>query len=127
MEITLILGNGFDKNLGLRTSYKEFYEWYIKEPCDSDIVKKMKDSIRYFMDGDKNEIINWGDAELAFGQYAKNCNTYEEYRLCYENIQDKLVEYLSSIEINFDVNKILDDRIIACITKIVKIVNPSHE
>ena len=120
MEITLILGNGFDKNLGLKTSYKEFYEWYKNEPCDNEIVKKMKYSIDRFMDGGKKEIINWGDAELAFGQYAKNCDNYGDYRLCYENIHDKLDEYLKDKEKDFDINKIHDDKIIECIIELVK-------
>ena len=125
MEITLILGNGFDKNLGLKTSYKEFYEWYKNEPCDNEIVKKMKYSIDRFMDGGKKEIINWGDAELAFGQYAKNCDNYGDYRLCYENIHDKLDEYLKDKEKDFDINKIHDDKIIECIIELVKTINIS--
>ena len=125
MEITLILGNGFDKNLGLKTSYKEFFEWYLNEPCDNDVIKKMKKSIGYCMDGSKKEIINWSDAELAFGQYSKNCDNYQDYRLCYENIHDKLDEYLKDKEKDFDINKISDDKIIACIIELVKTINTS--
>lgn len=29
MNVTFLIGNGFDINLGLKTSYKDFYEQYI--------------------------------------------------------------------------------------------------
>lgn len=30
MNITLILGNGFDLNMGLPTAYSDFYQYYLK-------------------------------------------------------------------------------------------------
>lgn len=127
MEITLILGNGFDKNLGLNTSYKEFYEWYRVKNTNVEIVKKMKDSIGHFLDGEKKEeeIINWGDAELAFGQFSKQCQTYEEYRDCYMDLQDSFAEYLVKEEKRFDINKIDEKIILNCINDIVKYINKS--
>lgn len=31
MNVTFLLGNGFDLNLGLSTSYKDFYSYYTKK------------------------------------------------------------------------------------------------
>lgn len=31
MNVTFLLGNGFDLNLGLLTSYKDFYSYYTKK------------------------------------------------------------------------------------------------
>ena len=128
MEITLILGNGFDKNLGLETSYKEFYEKYKKKDTNIEIVKKMKNSIGRFLDGVKKgeDIINWGDAELAFGQFSKQCQSYEEYRDCYIDLQDSFAEYLAEEEKRFDINKIDERLILNCINDIVKYINKSN-
>lgn len=129
MEITLILGNGFDKNLGLKTSYKEFYDEYQKKDTNIEIVKKMKTSIGRFLDGTKKgeDIINWGDAELAFGKFSKQCQTYEEYRLCYEDLEDNLIEYLKEKEKEFDISKISEEKIIDCINKVIKLINDINE
>ena len=96
MEITLILGNGFDKNLGLKTSYKEFYGWYKNKPSGDKIVDKMKESIRCFVEGNNKgqEIINWGDAELALGEFSNSCKDKEEFILCYNDLEDKLADYI---------------------------------
>ena len=34
MSITFLLGNGFDRALGLETGYSAFYRWYCKQPTD---------------------------------------------------------------------------------------------
>ena len=62
MNITFLIGNGFDLNLGLKTSFSDFLKVY-KEPQagDSDVIKKFKS---YFL---KDENL-WSDAEMAFGK-----------------------------------------------------------
>ena len=39
MNITFFIGNGFDLNLGLKTGYKSFYEYYTKA-CPEDMLSK---------------------------------------------------------------------------------------
>lgn len=51
MNVTFLLGNGFDLNLGLSTSYKDFYSYYTKkEPNDfiaKSISKKLRTVVRF--------------------------------------------------------------------------------
>lgn len=64
MNLTYIIGNGFDLALGLRTSYRDFLECYLCEKhtnCDPPSVSRLKRMIR------KN-IKSWGDAEREFGR-----------------------------------------------------------
>ena len=35
MQLTFILGNGFDKAIGLETGYRDFYRWYVDQPNES--------------------------------------------------------------------------------------------
>ena len=42
MQILYIIGNGFDLNLGLKTNYNHFYEYYNTVKSDNEIVKKLK-------------------------------------------------------------------------------------
>lgn len=39
MNVTFLLGNGFDLNLGLSTSYKDFYSYYTKKEPNDFIAK----------------------------------------------------------------------------------------
>lgn len=71
MNITFLIGNGFDLNLGLDTRYTDFLKDYLQDdPRDSEEIKSFKEDIR------KQEIENsdtserlWANAELAFGHY----------------------------------------------------------
>ena len=62
MNVTFLIGNGFDLNLGLKTKYSDFITTYCAEnDKDSDLIKKFKKNIH------KNPDL-WASAELAFGQ-----------------------------------------------------------
>lgn len=80
-NILLIIGNGFDLELGLRTSYKNFiesdiYDYYSKRISESLGIQKTFD-IRYDIDINifkyfKNilSIQNWIDLEMEIGKLA---------------------------------------------------------
>ncbi|MBQ6877201.1 MAG: hypothetical protein IJO22_02225, partial [Oscillospiraceae bacterium] len=36
MQLTYILGNGFDLAIKLKTGYKHFYEWYEEKPDETE-------------------------------------------------------------------------------------------
>ena len=73
MNITFLLGNGFDIGLGLKTRYEDFYKQYTKiSSADSEIIINFKNDL---LNEDLNyskEIVDWSDFEKAFGQYSKN-------------------------------------------------------
>ena len=59
MNITFIVGNGFDCGLGLETDYRSFIKWYLQQPeSDKESVQKMRSII-------KGDIDTWADAEMA--------------------------------------------------------------
>ncbi|WP_420387231.1 AbiH family protein [Roseivirga sp.] len=87
MNVVYIIGNGFDLNLGLKTRYSDFYPFYKDVENESRIIKELKKSI------DSN-IENWSDLELALGKYTKNIKTTEEFDEIFEDLGDRLAEYL---------------------------------
>ncbi|NHM02594.1 AbiH family protein [Flavobacterium difficile] len=99
MKILYIIGNGFDINLGLKTRYSNFYEYYQKLPSKSLIVKTLKNNI------DKN-FKNWSDLEQAIGTYTENFNTVDQFIEAYEDIGDNLGDYLKKQENEFDFSKV---------------------
>ena len=88
MEILFLLGNGFDLNLGLKTSYKDFYKFYKNQSSKSDKINELKKEIF------KN-FENWSDLELALGKYTKNIESLEEFDEIYEDIIEKLSIFLA--------------------------------
>ncbi len=97
MNVTFLIGNGFDLNLGLKTSYKDFLDYYIKNnEEDCDIIKCFKNDIN-------KDITLWGDAELAFGQYTANeWLDADKYCECHEHFVTALAQYLKEQEDLFD-------------------------
>lgn len=93
MRITFLVGNGFDISAGMKTSYRDFYEWYWEQDSDTDAVRKLKGIIKADVEAGKE---NWADFEFAFGKYSENFSVEEtsEYLDCYQDVQEKLWEYI---------------------------------
>lgn len=99
MNIVFLIGNGFDINLGLKTSYSDFYKYYKSVGSDHDLIKQLKDS----MDIEQK---NWSDMELALGKYTVNLKDMEDFKVVFNDIEDRLADYLNNIENDFDNNNV---------------------
>lgn len=85
MNVTFFIGNGFDISLGLKTSYEDFYNWYIKKYPNS-----------YFAELITSERKNWADLETGLGEHTK-CITPEQFTEFLdekEELENRLAEYL---------------------------------
>lgn len=93
MNITFLIGNGFDLNLGLKTSYKDFYRYYNAQPSKSELIEKLKKNIGV-------NHINWSDLEVALGKYTEHLN-YQEFDEIYDDIHTCLADYITQAEKDF--------------------------
>lgn len=98
MNITFLIGNGFDLHLGLKTSFSDFYDVYIKRnesnpnPIIRDFCAVLKN------DCDKNgRYQDWSDFETAFPKYVK-CT--EDIRTILSDFSQKFYVYLKRLEAN---------------------------
>ena len=64
MNITFLIGNGFDRNLGLNTTYSDFTKHYKSIETNNETIKQFRKDI----DDDKEL---WFDAEIAMGKYTE--------------------------------------------------------
>jgi len=87
MQILFIIGNGFDLNLGLKTKYSDFYEYYKNIKSDKESIRKLKNHLN-------NNIDTWSDLEKSLGEYTEFINSEEEFDEVFEDIGDRLGEYL---------------------------------
>jgi hypothetical protein len=92
MNITYIIGNGFDLNLGLKTSYKDFYEYYERTNSPNDDVQSLKNEIKK----DENKL--WSDLEFALGQYTKKVSDPKTMIYIFEDLENNLNNYLLGVD-----------------------------
>ncbi|MCL2077995.1 MAG: bacteriophage abortive infection AbiH family protein [Oscillospiraceae bacterium] len=100
MNITFLIGNGFDLNVGLHTKYEHFLSYYSDVPHDEDprLIRFKKDI--------KKDLKSWADAEKMMGEYTLKYKDGDEndFIFCKKDFQEKLSDYLKNQEkrINYD-------------------------
>ncbi len=89
MNITFLIGNGFDRNLGLDTTYANFVQHYKSIEPKTDILKSFRAYIK-----DNEEL--WSSAEIAMGKYTGELETgaAEAFAECYIDFCEQLAIYL---------------------------------
>ena len=118
MKITFLIGNGFDINLGLKTKYKEFVNYYKKIDYKESIFndeknlneeKSKKDHLDKFKKHINQNIEMWSNGEMALGKYTSELAEGEGdvFSICLTNFGDELSKYLIEQEshINYNLNK----------------------
>ncbi|MBE6644681.1 MAG: hypothetical protein E7612_04790 [Ruminococcaceae bacterium] len=88
-NITFIIGNGFDLNLGMKTKYCDMYDGYIKTPSDSKVIESFKHELKHRDPYDK-----WSDFEMAMAQYAGALQSEHDLIECVRDFKTYLVNHL---------------------------------
>ena len=112
MNITFLIGNGFDIGIGLKTRYEDFYKEYcVVKDRDSDNIKNFKKVLSERNKSNEKRIIDWADFEKAFGEYSSEFTAeekglyiecFEDFILCFNSYlekEEKMVDYSSKDEI----------------------------
>lgn len=91
MNVLYILGNGFDKAQGMKTSYPEFYEYLktIDPSKESSLLKKMKQEI-------KADTALWSDMEEALGKFTESITSIQEFEDFYYELSNHLQDHLNN-------------------------------
>lgn len=101
MNITFLLGNGFDIGLGLETGYENFYDKYsVILPTDNKNINSFKTMLQDRNLDDKKKIIDWSDFEKAFGQHSEDfaIEDKNQYIERFEDFVSNFNVYLESEE-----------------------------
>lgn len=101
MNITFLVGNGFDISAGIDTSYDSFYKWYCNQNrAVPEHVQKFKTSLLEDLRKSKEER-TWADFELGFGTFTNNFTkqTISNFWECYDDAMLMLQEYIE-LQIN---------------------------
>ena len=106
MRILYLIGNGFDINVGLNTSYQDFLKFYLKQPAPKGLddvgvrfINRLKEEIQ-------SDIHLWSDLELQYGKHMARLGHMgaavhpinEEFDIINDDIRDNLSNYIATQE-----------------------------
>lgn len=100
---TIILGNGFDLDLGLKTSYRDFiksnqFRTLLDENCNMDIGLNIFQFIK-----DQSQLETWGGVEASLLDFVQKIKTRpnqeikNSIRCSYEKLEQGIADYLAGI------------------------------
>ena len=99
MNITFLIGNGFDLGLGLKTRYTDFYHKYCRNYLgDNSNITSFRMSLSRWKTKRGTEVIDWSDFESAFGLHAAEIDNKKEYIERFEHFVSQFNEYLEKEE-----------------------------
>ena len=113
MKVVYLIGNGFDLNLGLKTSYNDFYTYYLNIESNDIQIAQLKEHLKHDKDNE-GRYQYWSDLEIAMGEYTKNFDSLEVMEKVYNDLNDNLRDYIisivqSGIQDDIDKNKLKTD------------------
>ena len=99
MNVTFLIGNGFDINIGLNTRFRDFLKIYLKSKNSDPRIVKFKKDINLDLDA-------WSDFETQMGKYTEkfSIDTMDDFIYCLDDFRSELIEHLKKQEkqIDFD-------------------------
>ena len=90
MKILYIIGNGLDIAHHMKTSYQDFFKYYLKLASDDVDIQAMKKDI------DSHRYETWADLEMGLGLYSSQCATKNVFLKCLNDIKSNLRIYLQN-------------------------------
>lgn len=96
MNVTFLVGNGFDLQMGLRSSFTDFERHYVDLPVDDP-------AIIIFKGGIAGNIEKWSDFENKLGDFtaAFPVDEQDQFLHCLDDYTTELIKYLSSEEAKY--------------------------
>lgn len=87
MNITFLIGNGFDLNCGLKSKYSDVYDQYCSTQSDQECIQRFKKEI-------KSDYETWGDFEVAMAEHMAEFETESDFIACLRDFKTFLNRYL---------------------------------
>lgn len=88
MNVTYLIGNGFDLACGLKTKYTDMYDVYCATDSPNENIETFKNNIL------KDDYENWTDFEMALPRFGKELSDFKKFRECVDDFKSFLEKYL---------------------------------
>lgn len=99
MDITFLIGNGFDLACNLKTRYTDVYKKYCIADSANNNIKRFKESIL------EDDYKNWTDFEMALPKFGKELNNFDEFSECVLDFSKFLEDYLNEEQNKIDIEQ----------------------
>lgn len=121
MNITFMIGNGFDVGLGIRSRFKDFFPIYVKNSKQKPVeIKQLSESI-------KGNFETWSDFEIQMGQYTSEFNTANKnlYPAQFRDFETEFIGYLKKEEqlLSFDDSANIAKMMVSALTNFYRLDN----
>lgn len=120
MNITFLIGNGFDLRMGMKTRFTDMYEGYVAQDSATDTIRKFKE----MLEADAPNYKTWGDFEMAMAEKAREFEDEDSFVECLRDFKLYMVSYLEQEQQQFQsrtaVGKDVRDRCIDETTKSIE-------
>ena len=106
MKIVYLIGNGFDMNIGMKTQYIDFYNYYLSLPKENDVevIKTFKSTL-------KRNLNNWSDLEYELGIYLNRINISKDAITLHEDLIEKLQGFFEEEEKKYHIDDTQKERL----------------
>ncbi len=91
MNVTFMMGNGFDLACGLRTSYIDVYNAYACAASDNRNISSFKNGI---LRKERNRFALWSTFELALPEFAQEVGNFDVFIECKHDFTEFVKEYM---------------------------------
>ena len=98
MNITFLIGNGFDMNLGMKTRYTDMYDSYINSKSSNEVIAQFKKDLKK---DEHKHYENWSDFEMGMAFYARNFSNESDFVACIRDFKTHMVKWLKNEEVGF--------------------------
>lgn len=79
MNITFMIGNGFDLHLGMKTRFIDMYDGYIKSASKDDVIRNFK---KHLKEQGGNGYERWSDFEIAMANHVETFKSEDDFIKC---------------------------------------------
>lgn len=100
MNVTFLIGNGFDLACGMKTRYSDVYEGYIQTPSVTPIIEKFKADL--IKEKTKKNWGNWSDFEMGMAKFASNFSSEKDFISCIADFKKFLKQHLQKEQETFE-------------------------
>lgn len=95
MNITFLIGNGFDLRLGMNTRYTDMYPDYFSKHASDMVIRDFKSVLQQAA---PNGYKTWGDFEMSMAQHAVHFKSESELIACVRDFKEHMGSHLTKEE-----------------------------
>lgn len=123
MNITFLIGNGFDVGIGMKSRFKDFFPVYQKNTYEKE------ERIKRFADEIGSDYDTWADFEVALGKYTLKFNneTKQDFIEQVKDFEKDFIEYLISNEMRLKFDESIESLMKKALTQYYDLKNLAPE